>query len=1000
MENLTADLPQEVINGTASQPISGDQWRDVVRNQLISQTNSYVVNEFVPARTFYDYNINFGVINNSLLNPYPKFEQSVTVNGRTYQYEEGALLGAIEFTATYRSATSQNLTIPIIQRTQLFFPAVPVLAIQNSEASIDNTNPSRPIPLFCEASGNVNVLGFPAPQRGSSTGNFVVVDELTGTALPTVAYRDNENGTLTIFPGLAKNNFRNIRIIYTYQQNGIPCASVAEQVLRFSPNPLADFSVSTLCEDAPVQFTDLSTVQTVAGVSINKWEWEFADPNSNANTSTLQSPQHIYSQTGLYPNVSLRVATNQGCSAVNAKTANLQVGGTPDVKFNFTGVSVADNIVFQSSSSVSSNDRFSKVLWTYGDGATREVTYTAANQPTNPATTVQHQYQAAGAYNVTLTVTSAIGCVNNLIKKAIVLPRVTVSRDLQYLADFETGNGGWQAQVLTGDASSWEHGTPISSVFTLNPQLHGTKVWKTNLDGGYNALERSALFSPSFNISDLNKPMVSFQSYVQLAASDGVVVQYSIDDKNVADPLKTWFVLGAINQGVDWYNARDITAKPGDQKSLDYGWSGSDILQWRSSRLALFDEAGKDAIYKANRVVFRFALASDKKTLPTEVGFVLDNFRIGERTRTLLLEHFSNTSNTTTDAGGLNLEKRENDNIRDFKGNTEGIEVIKINYHLSLPNQDPFNQDNPTEVSARALYYNLNTAETPYARLDGKHSGTAQQKYWSNWGSAAFEQQSLQLARAQIVIRPSSGSVTPPFNESTYTANGKVSFYVDIIPSDTIYSGTLLHTGVLEKLVPLASLGEKSQMVKTGETSFNYILKKFLPQVTGTKIKDHPSAVNGNLLPGTTSSPRVYTFGPFEWIPEPSIFYAPQTEDLAIVVFLQNELTREVLQSELINNLDDPVQTITGLEDETKSTAVIYPNPASEKATLQIEPASTGKGIVRVFDQSGRLHHSSEWQKGQSSEEILTNNLAAGVYVIELVFSDDYIIRKKLVVIH
>ena len=227
----------------------------------------------------------------------------MTVNGRTFTYEEGGSLGKIEITATYRSANFQNLTIPIVQQAALIFPAVPVVVIQNTAASTDTSNPLKPLPLFCEGDGEINISGFPAPQRGSSTGTFTVVDELTGAPLVASAYRDNQNGTLSLFSTVARNGYQSILVTYVYQQNGVPCASVASQRLRIAPNPVADFSFSKLCEDTPVQFTDLSTVDAASGSVISTWSWEFADPNSNANTSSAQNPQHVYAQPGLYTRV-------------------------------------------------------------------------------------------------------------------------------------------------------------------------------------------------------------------------------------------------------------------------------------------------------------------------------------------------------------------------------------------------------------------------------------------------------------------------------------------------------------------------------------------------------------------------------------------------------------------------------------------------------------------------------------------------------------------------
>ena len=71
-----------------------------------------------------------------------------------------------------------------------------------------------------------------------------------------------------------------------------------------------------------------------------------------------------------------------------------------------------------------------------------------------------------------------------------------------YLQNFEGGDGGW---YVTGNASSWEYGTPAST--QINKAASGTKAWKTSLAGNYNDQEYSYLYSPCFDIGGLsNQP--------------------------------------------------------------------------------------------------------------------------------------------------------------------------------------------------------------------------------------------------------------------------------------------------------------------------------------------------------------------------------------------------------------------------------------------------------------------------------------------------------------
>ncbi len=68
------------------------------------------------------------------------------------------------------------------------------------------------------------------------------------------------------------------------------------------------------------RFTDESKFQ------INSWEWNFGDPGSMDNTSTLQNPQHVFSKSGLF-NVCL-IASNPIGKDTFCKTINIETVST------------------------------------------------------------------------------------------------------------------------------------------------------------------------------------------------------------------------------------------------------------------------------------------------------------------------------------------------------------------------------------------------------------------------------------------------------------------------------------------------------------------------------------------------------------------------------------------------------------------------------------------------------------------------------------------------
>jgi len=99
-----------------------------------------------------------------------------------------------------------------------------------------------------------------------------------------------------------------------------------------NPKPLAGYIVPDVClSDTYAQFTDTSHVSPPDNVNV--WQWNFGDPGSGVNNSSLlQNPQHSYSATGSY-DVELIATSNKGCK--DTITHQLLVNGSFPVA-NFT----------------------------------------------------------------------------------------------------------------------------------------------------------------------------------------------------------------------------------------------------------------------------------------------------------------------------------------------------------------------------------------------------------------------------------------------------------------------------------------------------------------------------------------------------------------------------------------------------------------------------------------------------------------------------------------
>ena len=100
---------------------------------------------------------------------------------------------------------------------------------------------------------------------------------------------------------------------------GLACPDSTTAPVKVYPGFFPDFTIAGQCKNTPIQFTDITTA--TYGV-VDNWKWNFGDPLSPFNTSTLQYPTHIYANTGTY-NVAFIVRSSKGCIDTVYKTLDI-----------------------------------------------------------------------------------------------------------------------------------------------------------------------------------------------------------------------------------------------------------------------------------------------------------------------------------------------------------------------------------------------------------------------------------------------------------------------------------------------------------------------------------------------------------------------------------------------------------------------------------------------------------------------------------------------------
>jgi hypothetical protein len=145
---------------------------------------------------------------------------------------------------------------------------------------------------------------------------------------------------------------------------------------------------------------------------------------------------------------------------------------------------------------------------------------------------------------------------NNDTAYYIVTNIPTIS-DFPYAQNFEMDNGGW-ALSDDGQNQSWAFGEPNGT--DIPNAASGINAWVTNLNGNYNNAEESYVVSNCFDFSSLTSdPTLSLSiNYDSETSYDGGWLDASIDGGN------TWYKIGGIGTGVNWYNINNTFNQLGE----------------------------------------------------------------------------------------------------------------------------------------------------------------------------------------------------------------------------------------------------------------------------------------------------------------------------------------------------------------------------------------------------------------------------------------------------
>lgn len=210
--------------------------------------------------------------------------------------------------------------------------------------------------------------------------------------------------------------------------------------------------------------------------------------------------------------------------------------------------------------------------------------------------------------------------------------------------------------------------------------------------------------------------------------------------------------------------------------------------------------------------------------------------------------------------------------------------------------------------------------------------------------------------------------------DAAFDLNGTVITLAADIHTYVTYWDFTVHIAVVEKITT-------GNVGTNGETEFHNVMMKMMPDADGTTV----SAIDGETVHLEESVDLANTF-------------IEEYDDLEVVVFIQNNVTKEVFQS-----------TIAGIgvgldETITNNNLKIYPNPFSKHTNIEFNFLKQSKISAVIYDLSGQEVTVLADQIMDSGSHILqwngTDNrgskLNPGFYFVKLTTSENTVTKRLI----
>jgi Secretion system C-terminal sorting domain len=288
-----------------------------------------------------------------------------------------------------------------------------------------------------------------------------------------------------------------------------------------------------------------------------------------------------------------------------------------------------------------------------------------------------------------------------------------------------------------------------------------------------------------------------------------------------------------------------------------------------------------------------------------------------------------------------------------------------LQYHISFPTPDPLNRDNPSDPAARSLYMGVSTPPTTI--IDGIIDGVKFKGNFTDLDDNGVEADRRALKDPQFDLQLDTVATN---NSNT------ISVSLTMTAKQAITSPILAYVVLVEN--------------QTG--AFRNVVRKLLFGADGKTITQVFAQGDSRIESVADVTINVPITNPSQ---------------LSLVGFVQDKNTKEIYQSVVVPAPFKRGTVVVGLEDPkgvptTLNGISIYPNPANGKVYLGVDPDKSMEGFSwKLIDQRGVTVKAGTFDNLiNDAREIPVNDIANGMYFVQLSGPGQTVVHRKLVVMN